>query len=113
MLSHESALRREPNGRNLLIKKLLVTKGIATRSKDATRNKCLTSSIKCLTSSNKKLLETKGIATRSKDATRGFQRPMAEMAIETRHWRLEVSAPGPRVPVVESSSVIRVLSGIL
>ena len=36
-------------------KKLLVTQGIATRSKDAT--------------SNKALLVTKGIATRSKDAT--------------------------------------------
>ena len=33
-------------------------KGIATRSKNATRNKCIASSNKCLTSSNKKLLVT-------------------------------------------------------
>ena len=42
-------------------KKLLVAKGIATRSKDATRG------APGLTTRNKKLL-TKGIATRSKDA---------------------------------------------
>ena len=39
-------------------KKLLRAKGIATRNKNATRNKCIASSNKCLTSSNKKLLET-------------------------------------------------------
>ena len=50
---------------------LLGAKGIATRSKDATSNKCHASSNKCLTSSNKKLLGAPGIATRSKDATRG------------------------------------------
>ena len=45
--------------------------GIATRSKDATSNKCIASSNKCLTSSNKKLLGAPGIATRSKcNATR-------------------------------------------
>ena len=44
-------------------KKLLGTKGIATRSKDATR-------APGLTTRNKKLLGTKGIATRSKDATK-------------------------------------------
>ena len=37
-------------------KKPLVTKGIATRSKEATRNKCIASSNKGLTSSNKKLV---------------------------------------------------------
>ena len=41
---------------------LLGAPGIATRSKDATRNKCIATSNKGLTS---------GIATRSKDATRG------------------------------------------
>ena len=45
--------------------KLLGTKGIATRSKDATRG------APRLTTRNKKLLGTKGIATRSKEATRG------------------------------------------
>ena len=34
----------------------------ATRSKDATRNKCIASSNKCLTSSNKKLLVTSSFA---------------------------------------------------
>ena len=37
--------------------------GLTTRSKDATRNKCIASSNKCLTSSNKKLLGAPGIAT--------------------------------------------------
>ena len=44
---------------------MLVTKGISTRSKDAT-------GAPGLTTRNKKILVTKGIATRSKDATRGF-----------------------------------------
>ena len=42
----------------------VVTQGITTRSKDATRGD------PGLTTRNKKLLVTKGIATRSKDATR-------------------------------------------
>ena len=45
---------------------LLGAPGIATRSKDATRNKCIASSNKCLTSSNKKLLETRASPTRNK-----------------------------------------------
>ena len=49
-------------------KKLLVTKGIATRCKDATRTLL---GAPGLTTRNKKLLGTKGIASRSKDATRG------------------------------------------
>ena len=43
----------------------------ATRSKNATRNKCIATSNKCLTSSNKKLLGAPGLTTRSKNATRG------------------------------------------
>ena len=56
-------------------KKLLVAKGIATRSKDATRGSwpyyCIAASIKGIAISNKKLLVAKGIPTRSKDDTRG------------------------------------------
>ena len=46
----------------------------ATRSKDATRNKCIATRNRCLTSSNKKLLGAPGLTTRitrSKDATIG------------------------------------------
>ena len=50
-------------------KMLLGAPGLTTRSKDATRNKCIATSNKCLTSSNKKLLGAPGL-TRSKDATR-------------------------------------------
>ena len=46
-----------------VLRALLVAKGIATRSKDATRG------APGLTTRNKKLLVTKGIATRNKDAT--------------------------------------------
>ena len=46
-------------------KKLLVTKSIATRSKDATRG------APGPTTSSNKLLGAKGIGTRNKDATRG------------------------------------------
>ena len=45
----------------LLLRELLLSRGaesktLTTRSKDATRNKCIASSNKCLTGSNKKLL---------------------------------------------------------
>ena len=61
----------------------------ATRSKDATRNKCHASSNKCLTSSNKKLLGARmllgapGIATRSK---------------KLRGWRPSLWRPSRRCP---------------
>ena len=45
---------------------------LATRSKNATRNKCCATSNKCLTSSNKKLLGAPGLTTRSKDVPKGM-----------------------------------------
>ena len=45
-------------------KKLLVAPGIATRNKDTTSNKCISTSSKCITTSNKKLLVAKGTTSK-------------------------------------------------
>ena len=51
-------LQVEEQTENAFGKTLLGAPGIATRNKDATRNKCIATTNKCLASSNKKLLVT-------------------------------------------------------
>ena len=62
---------------------------IATRSKDATRNKCIATSNKCLTSSNKKLLVTRapGLTTTTKDAI------WVEVFVLCSEWHLQALLP--------------------